>query len=105
MEAGKDDEEETVAPQLGEESAAQTGTQQGDVTAAAGEQGVTPIPSEGTAAQQGPEQETTVAALEGKAGTEAAQVGQGEASEQPSKTAADPAALLADVAALLTSPG
>ena len=71
MEAGKDDEE-GIAPQRGEESAAQTGTQHGDVAAAVGEQGVTPIPSEGTAAQGGPEEETTVAAPEGEAGTEAA---------------------------------
>ena len=109
MEAGKDDEE-GIAPQRGEESAAQTGTQHGDVAAAVGEQGVTPIPSEGTAAQGGLEEETSVAAQEGEAGPEVAQARQegvpaGEASERPSKTAEDPAALPADVAALLNSPG
>ena len=72
MEAGKDDKEKDVAPQVGDESAAQTGTQYGDVAAATGEQGVTPIPAEETAAQEGPEEETTVAAPEGEAGTEAA---------------------------------
>ena len=107
MEAGKD---EDVAPQRGEESAAQTGTPRGNVAAATGEQGVTPIPSEGTAAQEGPEQETTVAVPKGEAGTEEAQARQeeapaGEANEQPSKTAEDLAALPADVAALLNSPG
>ena len=70
MEAGKDDD---VAPQVGDESAAQTGTQCDDVAATTGEQGVTPIPSGGTVAQEGPEEETTVAAPEGEAGTEAAQ--------------------------------
>ena len=72
MEASKDDEE-GIAPQVGEESAAQTGTQCGDVAAATGEQGVTPIPVEGTAAQEGPEEETTVAAPEGEARTDATQ--------------------------------
>ena len=101
MEAGKDDD---VAPQVGDESAAQMGTQCGDVTAATGEQGVTPIPAEGTAAQEGPEEETTIAAPEGKARTDAAQTRQEEA---PAGEAAaeDPAALPADVAALLNSPG
>ena len=101
MEAGKDDD---VAPQIGEESAAQTGTQCGDVAAATGEQGVTPIPTERTAAQEGPEEETTVAAPEGEARTDAAQTRQEEA---PAGEAAaeDPAALPADVAALLNSPG
>ena len=98
MEAGKDDEE-GIAPQRGEESVAQTGTQHGDGAAAAGEQGITPIPSEGTAAPEGPEQETSVAAQEGEAGPEIAQARQeevlaGEANERPSKTAKDPAALL-----------
>ena len=107
MEAGKNDD---VAPQVGDESATQTGTQCGDVAAATSEQGITPIPAEGTAAQEGPEEETTVAAPEVEAGTEAAQARQeealaGEASEQPSKPAEDPVALPADVAALLNSLG
>ena len=93
MEAGKDDDEEIVAPQIGEESAAQEGTQQGDVTAAAGEQGVTPIPEEEPAAQEGPEEGI------------AAQGGPGEEAPAGEAVAEDPAALPADVAALLNSPG
>ena len=71
MEAGK---EEDIAAQMEggedaaqpgssheEEDATQTGTPHGDVVAATGEQGVTPIPPEGAAAP------------EGEAGTEAAQ--------------------------------
>ena len=58
MEAGK---EEDVAAQSDnsheEEEAAQTGTPHGDVVAATGVQGVTPIPAEGTAAQEGPREE------------------------------------------------
>ena len=41
MEAGKDDN--TTAQRAGGEDAAQTGTPHGDVAAATGEQGVTPV--------------------------------------------------------------
>ena len=70
MEAGK---EEDIAAQMGGgNDAAQPGTPHGDVAAATGEQGVTPIPSEGVAAPEGPEEETAVAVPEGEAGTETA---------------------------------
>ena len=79
MEAGK---EEDVAAQSGnsheEEEAAQTGTPHGDVVAATGEQGVTPIPAEGTAAQEGPREEMPIAAPEGEERTVAAQTRQEE---------------------------
>ena len=104
MEAGKDDKEEDVAPQVGEESAAQPGTPSGDLAAATGEQGVPPIPAEGTAAQEGPREEIPVAAPEGKEKTEAAQTRQEEAPAEEA-AAEDPAALPAEVAALLNSPG
>ena len=93
MEAGKDDEEETVAPQGGEEIVAQPGSPSGDVAAATGEQGVTPIPEEETAAQEGPEEETT------------APEGPGEEAPTGETAAEGSAALPADVAALLNSPG
>ena len=104
MEAGKDDKEEDVAPQVGEESAAQPGSPSGNVAAATGEQGVTPIPAEGTAAQEGPREEMPIAAPEGEAEVKAAQTRQ---EEKPAGEAAaeDSAALPADVAALLNSPG
>ena len=90
MEAGKDEE---AVPHVGEETAAQPGGIQGedvvapqgtspeDVVVATKEQGVTPISAE-------------------EAETKAAQTG--EASTSPP---ADPAALPADVAAMLNSPG
>ena len=104
MEAGKDDKEEDVAPQVGEESAAQPGAPSGDVAAATGEQGVPPIPAEGTAAQEGPREEIPVVAPEGEEKTEAAQTRQEEAPAEEA-AAEDPAALPAEVAALLNSPG
>ena len=95
MEAGKDDKEEDVAPQVGEESAAQPGSPSGNVAAALSEQGVTPIPAEGTAAQEGPREEMPIAAQEGPR------------EEKPADEAAaeESAALPAEVAALLNSPG
>ena len=103
MEAGKDDEEETVAPQLGEECVAQPGSPSDDVVAATGKQGVTPIPEEETAAQEGPEKET--AAQEGPEKEIAAPEGPGEAAPAGEAAATGSAALPADVAALLNSPG
>ena len=93
MEAGKEDDEDTVAPQLGDESVAQAGTPSGDLAAEIGEQGVTPIPEKEPAAQEGTEEET------------AAQEGPGKEAPAGEATAEDPAALPADVAALLQSPG
>ena len=91
MEAGK---EEDVAAQSGrheEEDAAQTGTPHGDVVAATGEQGVTPIPAEGTAAQEGPREEMpTSQPQKGEEGTEAAQTRQEEAPlERPTSSHED----------------
>ena len=90
MEAGKDEE---AVPHGGEQTAAQPGVLQGedvvapqgtspeDVAVATEEQGVTPISAE-------------------EAETKAAQMG-----EASTSTPADPAALPADVAAMLNSPG
>ena len=113
MEAGKDDEEETVAPQGGEEIVAQPGSPSGDVAAATGEQGVTPIPEEETAAQEGPEKETAAqegpeeetAAPEGPEKEIAAPESPGEEAPAGETAATGSAALPADVAALLNSPG
>ena len=79
------------------------------MAAAIGEQGITPRHPEEAAAPQGQEQEMTDAAPEGEERTEAAQVGKeeapaGETSKQPPGATEDPAALLADMAALLNSP-
>ena len=93
-----------MAPQVGEESAAQPGTPSGDLAAATGEQGVPPIPAEGTAAQEGPREEIPVAAPEGEEKIEAAQTRQKKAPAEKA-AAEDPAALPAEVAALLNSPG
>ena len=106
MEAGKDDKEEDVAPQVGDASAAQPGIPSGDVAAATGEQGVTPTPAEETAAQEGPREEMPVAAPKGEERTEAAQVRQeGEPTGEASAPPENPATLPADVAAMLNSPG
>ena len=107
MEAGKD--EDIVAQRAGGEQAAQTGAPHGEVVAEIGEQGVTPSPEEAVA-PQGQKQEMTDAAPEGEVRTEAAQEGKEEAlvgeTSGPSPGAAeDPAALPADVAALLNLPG
>ena len=106
MEAGKEDKEEDVAPQVGDESVAQPGAPSGNVAAATGEQGVTPTPAEETAAQEGPREEMPVAAPEGEERTDAAQARQeGEPTGEASAPPENPAALPADVAAMLNSPG